>query len=640
MKQFTFFLASFLALLTQSVSAQLSKPTKPYGISGLCNTQKQVAYSIEKISNANSYVWSLTPDTAGFIIGSDTTIYVNFNENYNGKAYLSVKASDGVNYSTSSDSLEITIYTLPIAPMMPQGDSIACSGGVDLRYSIKRVNNASSYAWHISPDRAGMITGSDTLAQLNVYSDFLAEMKIFVSAKNACGESANSVEKSLKIIQVPFTPSTPLGEEKYCTTDTSILVFTHGSTYAKSYNWQVSPDSVIQTTARDTILYLDFEPFFSDTFYYKVQAVNQCGSSDFSPARASYLKSIPQSLTKIKGDTLVCQGTDYTIYTTDTVEMADKYNWSLTPDSAAQAYSISPKISAYWSPDFIGNVDISAFASNECGSSDTVYLHQIKVISKPADGIKPTGVEELCVNSNNIIYFTQQVENADYYQWIISPINAANFNSDSLSVSVDWLNSYVGKVYLAVRGVNYCGHGLSSDSLIVTINNELHAVYSYEKNFGELSFTNESFPQMEQNTYFWDFDDGTSQSSFNATHSYTASDDYKVTLIVDNPNCVADTNVQVLNIDINVQSVFHLSENQAKIFPNPVNNYLNIEIREKNNFHPDKLFISDLQGKVLFYKDLKNDKDLKIDVQSIKPGKYLVIMQNFNYLYSYKFIKQ
>ena len=640
MKHFTFTFTIFWVFITQTVSAQLEKPAKPFGISGLCNTQKQIAYSIQSVANANAYIWNLSPDTAGFIIGSDTTIYINFNENYYGKAYLSVKASDGVNTSSSSDSLEITLYTLPAAPQMPQGDSVACLGGTDLTYTIEGVKNASSYLWHISPNGAGMINGDDTLAQLTVYQDFAAEIKIFVSAINACGESDNSLERSLNIIQVPFTPSTPLGEEKYCKTDTSIMVFTHGSTYAESYNWQVSPDSVIHKSVRDTLLFIDFEPDFSDTFYYKVQAVNQCGYSDFSPSRASYLKPIPKSLTKIKGDTLICKGTDYTVYTTDTVEMADKYNWTLTPDSAAQAYSESPKISAYWNPNFTGNVAISAFASNECGNSDTVYLHQIKVISKPGDGIKPTGAEELCVNSNDIIYSTQAVENADYYQWIISPINAADFSSDSLSVSVDWLNTYVGKVKLAVRGVNYCGHGLSSDSLLVVINNELHAVYSYENSFGEVSFTNESFPQMKLNTYFWDFDDGVTQSSFNATHAYTANGDYKVTLIVDNPYCKADTNVQVLKIDLNTQSIFQLSENQAKLYPNPVNRYLNIEISEKNNFHPDKLFVCDLQGKVLFCKELKNEKNLKIDTQSIKPGTYLVIMQNLNYLYSSKFIKQ
>ena len=78
-------------------------------------------------------------------------------------------------------------------------------------------------------------------------------------------------------------------------------------------------------------------------------------------------------------------------------------------------------------------------------------------------------------------------------------------------------------------------------------------------------------------------------------------------------------------------------ENIAKVYPNPANNYINIEI-PNNNHNQINTEIYTIEGKLL--KTEQKDNGEEIDVSNLKEGMYLVRTTAGNTKYNGKFVKR
>jgi hypothetical protein len=91
-------------------------------------------------------------------------------------------------------------------------------------------------------------------------------------------------------------------------------------------------------------------------------------------------------------------------------------------------------------------------------------IHKISL----APGI-PVGDTEVCPNSGNLPYSTNEVDGADYYYWTIEPNNAGTVIGTSNEVTIEWSADYHGMAYVRVCGMNDNGAGPTSDSLGVMV---------------------------------------------------------------------------------------------------------------------------------------------------------------------------
>ena len=66
---------------------------------------------------------------------------------------------------------------------------------------------------------------------------------------------------------------------------------------------------------------------------------------------------------------------------------------------------------------------------------------------------------------------------------------------------------------------------------------------------------------------------------------------------------------------------------EAKVYPNPTKNFLNIESPKIIN----RIVIHDINGRVLYSTDVDSEK-INIDVQSFAPGIYLVEIVSENFI--------
>ena len=102
------------------------KPTTPTGSSLLCENNANTDYSITAVSNASSYIWTVSPSNAAAIINNSTSAIFDWNNTFIGTAKISVKAVNNCGNSLSSDTLIITINPLPQKPNKPSGLTTMC----------------------------------------------------------------------------------------------------------------------------------------------------------------------------------------------------------------------------------------------------------------------------------------------------------------------------------------------------------------------------------------------------------------------------------------------------------------------------------------------------------------------------------
>ena len=123
-------------------------------------------------------------------------------------------------------------------------------------------------------------------------------------------------------------------------------------------------------------------------------------------------------------------------------------------------------------------------------------------------------------------------------------------------------------------------------------------------------------------THFWDFGDSTTSSAANPIHQYTWSQYFLVMHVVCN-GCKCDTSFQVNNIIIFPSALLETgSENQIKIFPNPVGDEnINI-ICKSNSSNPPELFSYD--GKKMKVEISETENGWIIQTNKLSQGIYFI----------------
>ena len=101
---------SDIAINIIDVPAQADTPA---GETEFCQDNANTLYTTNDVQDASSYIWNLSPASAGSISGTGTIGNVNWANNFNGTATVSVSAVNTCGTGPSSDVLTITVNSLP-----------------------------------------------------------------------------------------------------------------------------------------------------------------------------------------------------------------------------------------------------------------------------------------------------------------------------------------------------------------------------------------------------------------------------------------------------------------------------------------------------------------------------------------------
>lgn len=474
-------------------------PQTPVVISGPVNaclfigSSTNAVYSIPKIKYATSYSW-MVPAGAQIVSHpagpgeNDTVIQVSFDNSFVSGKMISVNASSPCG---QSGTRTLTIQrTLPSNPGAIDGPTDACPYmvsstnplGIQVSYSIRKVNNATSYNWLIAtgasinahPGGAG--TENDTMVMVSFSSSYSSGY-ISVVAVNGCGKS---ITRTLTIQKkIPVTPAAITGPSNVCSymvsatnpAGTPAVYRIRKAAYATSYAWSVPAGALIEEHPagegiNDTVIKVKFLGSFISGSIRVVASAN-CGNSGTRSLQVSRGVA-PATPGAISGMTNVCLMGDPAIatYSIPKVNNATRYYWSVQKDATIIGHPGNPDgttpetdtiIQVQFNSNYMAGY-IVVIAGNNCFSSGERRLSVFRTYPS-IPGLITETLTSGCPD-RLVTYRLQSMPlNATSVLWAIP--QGANIESGqgTLELVVNYPASTSPSDMIRVAGVNGCGSG-------------------------------------------------------------------------------------------------------------------------------------------------------------------------------------
>lgn len=179
---------------------------------------------------------------------------------------------------------------------------------------------------------------------------------------------------------------------------------------------------------------------------------------------------LPEKPETPSGEILLCENPENQIYTVAEVANAEYYEWLISPSSAGTTTSTTNSAEINFTDDYVGNIEISVKAINDCGESEASEILTVTINSSLEKPETPSGEILLCENPENQTYSVSEIANAESYEWIISPSNAGTTTSVTNSAEINFADDISGNIEISVKAINDCGESEVSENLTVTIN--------------------------------------------------------------------------------------------------------------------------------------------------------------------------
>jgi hypothetical protein len=265
--------------LTVTITDYPLAGSAPTGDTLMCQNPGIRPYSCSSIANADSYIWTLTPGSAGSISGSGTAININWNSSYTGTAQISVQGVHGSCTGPASPALLVHILAPPAKPATPAGNTTLCINPGTLTYTTAAVSGATVYSWTLTPAGAGSITPSGISADVSWTAGYTGHAHLTVMAGNGSCWGVSSDTLTININNVPVIPGTPTGLQNLCMNAVSNTYTSAGSTGATSYVWGIEPPAAGSISGTSTTGTVTWNPGWTGLASVYVAAVNSCGNS-------------------------------------------------------------------------------------------------------------------------------------------------------------------------------------------------------------------------------------------------------------------------------------------------------------------------------------------------------------------------
>lgn len=334
--------------------------------------------------------------------------------------------------------LSIDVLTIPQTPTAIQGDATVCLGNYN--YSVLASANVS-YVWNLANSGAA-ITPNNNQATVNFQNTGINNLT--VSATNICGSSPTQ-SLPITILGTPTQPQIT-GDLSVCLGTENYIINTNNN---ENYTWSIGSGGSL-TVQNDTAFVNWTTP---GTHNINVSASNICGISPLT-TKAVQVRTIPQPLTQIVGDTVVCQGIKtYSV----TNENGTNFSWQLSGGGSIVALGNTSTIN--WTT--AGTYTLSVTPSNDCGTGTTI-TKTVTVIVTPTQPSAIVGNVSVC-NGNENYSITNQPNVT--YNWSLN--GGGTITGNGSNATVNWNSA--GTYTISVIANTQCGASLPR-TLSVTVN--------------------------------------------------------------------------------------------------------------------------------------------------------------------------
>lgn len=432
---------------------------------------------------------------------------------------------------------------------------------ITTKNSIPFCNQTADLSTSITSGREGLDFLYYSDSDLNSISNNVsASGTYYIKATNVNGLEGYATVTVNPSLNTPANAGQILGKNPICLGDTFLTFTVPAIQDATSYEWTL-PSGLTGTSTSNTIT-VELSPLATgDLGNISVKGVNDCGKG-IAAWFAVWVNSFPATTGPITGLDSVCPGQNDLIYTIPEVQDVNYYEWTLPPGASGVSGTKSISVN-FGSAAESGMITVRAV--NDCFSG-AMALFPVRVNALPAAAGSISGRSSVCIGENSITYSVPEIANANYYVWTLpSGVSGMSFTN---SITVDFgLSAVSGEI--SVTGSNDCGVGAETSLAVVV--NEIPQTPVITR-IGDIMFSNETCGNQ------WYNRDGVIQE---ATNQYFILDDraeyYAIASVA---GCVssASNRINVTALGVNRVSI----EDKIKVYPNPVTDELQIEIKDNS----------------------------------------------------------
>lgn len=382
---------------------------------------------------ADSYVWEISPATAGSI---DNTGFVSWDSNFIGTASIKVTAK-GCG-ADNSNSLSVTVTPIVDDPTSITGDTEVCQGTASGTYTTSAAN-ATSYTWTIT-GTGNTISGTSSSATVNWAPGFLGTAKITVLA-HGCSSTSNPISVDVDVKPTPqlnnpapdynlticsgetaeFTPTVILSGSSFKWTTTVVGTVTGMSTTGNQLIGTKISDVLINTgTVAGTVT------------YHIIPYKDGCEGDpkDFtvlvSPGK-------PDDAGAITGTDELCEKETGINFSVPTITNAVDYVWTLPAGATISSGSNTRNITVDFTTTAAGNHVISVYGENSCGTGASASFN-IEIIPTPK--LTATAADtEICHEEEAVIALISDLSGTVYSWTVIS--KGSNISGSTIASKQD-----------------------------------------------------------------------------------------------------------------------------------------------------------------------------------------------------------
>lgn len=388
--------------------------------------------------------------------------------------------------------------------------------------------------------------------------------------------STLSMPDYMVVIVPPVQPASPTGPTQACAS-TSYEYTALPVPDADSYTWKVEPAAAGTITGAGLTGTFVSDDSYVGNYDISVRADNFCGNGTWSAPMTATLNYTPQAYLLSDGGGF-CEGSSGLEITQDGSEAG--INYLLYLDGVYTGTTIAgtgePLSYGFQNQEGV----YTAFAETPSCALQMWGTPWIYSMTAPAQATQPAGEQVTC-NTGENLYTTNILDNADGYNWELSPTEAGVLTPNGAEVNITWSLAFSGEALLKVAGENQCGMGDYSEELAILLSDTPEPVISGPAT--TCDFTEEVYAveAIAGNTYLWEIEGGyitdgagTAQVSVMWTNPGTGT----VSLTESTAEGCDGVAVPITVTIDNCTGIAENSQDGLTIYPNPVKEMLNIDV--------------------------------------------------------------
>ena len=342
-------------------------PTMPMGTTEMC-AGETTQYTTLSVPEAEEYFWSVSPEEAGTISGSDTIGTFYSDVDYSGTYYIKVSANNICSTSPSSDSLECTLNAMPQSFQLSNGGGV-CEGSQGIELTQDGSETGVDYELYLEDISTGIIVSGDGNA---ISFGYHTEVGIYtVTGFTAFCDSQMFGTPYIYLLDSPEQGNIPTGNTDVCagsTEDYTVAEITN----ADSTIWNLDPSDAGTIIGNGLTISIEWSIDFSGIANLTTQGYNDCGTGAVSdPLEISISESPTPDIT---GESLVCDEEESEYSTSN--NSGSTYSWVVDGGEIVSGTG-TYLINILWGEPGIGTVQVTEILNNDCEGISEIFEVEI-----------------------------------------------------------------------------------------------------------------------------------------------------------------------------------------------------------------------------------------------------------------------